>query len=274
MIITIIIFDVSKMESSHRYLFLLLLSQLLLEICSYSAIPQQKNHHQIRFNEATILPETEEETLELSIDDNTGYLASLFGSNHTRDEFFNGIIGRKVAYYPRSESTRTNLPLVGIDLQSLYQTNDWISLRQRGSRDLLDKAKMSYKELQQYIANGGSAVISIIPGDYMHEFKIQIEQSLGDLDTCMNVYHSGPSAVALNIHYDTYDVLVLQLQGHKEWIIQDNSFFKSRGEITQWKNVTMTEGDLLYIPKGVFHAATTAEGYDTTTHVTIGLLYK
>ena len=90
----------------------------------------------------------------------------------------------------------------------------------------------------------------------------------------MNVYHSGTRAVALNIHYDAYDVLVLQLQGEKEWMIQGDNFGEKLGDITKWENVTMMAGDLLYLPQGVFHAATTAEGFDTTTHVTIGLTNK
>ena len=53
---------------------------------------------------------------------------------------------------------------------------------------------------------------------------------------------------------------------------QDNAFGQNVASVTRWKNVTMMEGDLLYIPKGVFHAATTAEGCDTSTHATIGLL--
>ena len=34
----------------------------------------------------------------------------------------------------------------------------------------------------------------------------------------------------------------------------------------------MIPGDVLYIPQGIYHAATTAVGFDTTTHVTIGLM--
>lgn len=206
----------------------------------------------------------------LSINDDQGVLASLFGSPECRDEFFLNKIGREVAYYPRSRSQTQPPPLVGINLLSLYETNEWISLRKRGSRDLIDKTQMSYDGLVQYIATGGSAVIPIRPGDYMYAFKAQNEQSLGVADTSMNIYHSGPSAVALNVHYDSYDVFVLQLEGHKEWMIQNDAFSQPMNEITEWRNVTMTEGDLLYIPKGVFHAATTAAGYDTTTHVTIG----
>ncbi len=140
---------------------------------------------------------------------------------------------------------------------------------------MLDKERMSYQQMTGYIQGGGSIIIPITPDDYLFPIKLQIERALGlkeENGTTMNIYHSGPSAVALNIHYDAYPVFVLQVEGNKEWIIQDNSFGRPIDDITRWRNVTMTKGDLLYIPKGVCHAATTAKGFNTTTHVTIGLL--
>ena len=213
-------------------------------------------------------------------------LASLFGSTNTRDDFFKHTFGHRVAYFPRKQNNGTTCteeqflapPIKDIDLQSLYQTNEWTSLRKRGSQDMLDKSKMSYVELSEYISDGGSIVIPITPDDYLFEKKLQIERLLGmrDETSSMNIYHSGPSAVALNIHYDSYAVLVLQVTGKKMWMIQNGDFstddYKTNVSPESWKNITMTEGDLLYVPKGVLHAATTAVGCDVSTHVTIGLV--
>ena len=213
-------------------------------------------------------------------------LASLFGSTNTRDDFFKHTFGHRVAYFPRTtndttctqEEQQLEPPIKDIDLQSLYQTNEWTSLRKRGSQDMLDKTKMSYDELSEYISDGGSIVIPITPDDYLFQTKLQIERALGMKDeiSSMNIYHSGPSAVALNIHYDSYAVLVLQVTGKKMWMIQNGDFstddYKTNVSPESWKNITMTEGDLLYIPKGVMHAATTLEGCDVSTHVTIGLV--
>jgi ribosomal protein L16 Arg81 hydroxylase len=68
-----------------------------------------------------------------------------------------------------------------------------------------------------------------------------------------------------------YDVFVLQLEGQKDWTIQADGVAEDLGSITSWRTVTMKEGDLLYIPKGIFHYAQTADGFDVSTHVTIGL---
>jgi hypothetical protein len=205
--------------------------------------------------------------------DEGGILASLFGSVETRDAFFQEIYGHSVAYFPHSMRT-LEPPISGLDLPALYESNEWTSLRKRGSHNILNKAEMSFNDLTDYIADGGSIVIPVTPDDYLFPTKLQIERALGvkeETGTTVNVYHSGPSAVALNIHYDAYPVFVLQLHGEKMWMIQNDSFGQKIGDVTDWKNVTMTEGDLLYIPKGVYHAATTAEGYSTTTHATIGL---
>ena len=200
-----------------------------------------------------------------------GILAELFGSSSARDNFLQGdILGSRVAYFPRSEM-ELDSPINGINLSCLYETNEWISLRIRGSRDQLDKSTMSYESMLQYLDGGGSVVIPIIPSDYLHESKKKIEIELDIADTSMNVYHSGPSAVALNVHYDSYPVVVLQLSGEKEWIIQNDAFGGTTKDINSWKNITMKEGDVLYIPKGIYHAATTKEGFNSTTHVTIGL---
>jgi len=67
------------------------------------------------------------------------------------------------------------------------------------------------------------------------------------------------------------DVFVLQLEGEKTWTIQADGSAEDLNSITSWRTVTMKEGDLLYVPKGIFHCAKTADGFDVSTHVTIGL---
>ncbi len=213
-------------------------------------------------------------------------LSALFGSEQRRDAFFNDTYGRRAAYFPRSSLEEKDefgvtivqksleAPVVGIDLPSLYMTNEWTSLRKRGSRDMLNKSTMSYQQMSTYIEGGGSIIVPITPDDYLFPIKLRVERALGmreEVGTSMNIYHSGPDAVALNVHYDAYPVFVLQLVGRKVWMVQDDAFGETAASITRWKNLTMMEGDLLYIPQGVFHVATTAEGCDASTHATIGL---
>jgi Cupin superfamily protein len=246
-----------------------------------------------------------------SDDDDDDILVSLFGSQIVCDEFLNqwrhddeNVFHRHISRTTTTTTTTTTStnnnsnrimssrpppPLSGIDLHSLYETSNFISLRIRGSHDILCKNTTTYHDLCQYIDSGGSAIVSITESDYLYPFKVLIQKALGRVEdeVSMNVYHSGPNAVALNLHYDSYNVIVLQLAGQKEWILQDDNGGQRRPEldsISAWRNVTMIPGDVLYIPKVVFHAATTKpssssleDGTTTTTttttstHVTIGL---
>lgn len=258
----------------------------VVEASSETTTITNDGHNQALFNDIGAKLRQEQVELQLPSDCDTienDILASLFGSNEIRNDFFRNILGCRVAYFPRSQCNASynqhhqqllllEPPISGFDLSSLYESNDWISLRKRGSQDMLNKEQTSYNDLTDYIASGGSAVIPVTPSDYLHETKVEIDKALGikgEFGTSMNIYHSGPSAVALNIHYDSYPVIVLQLEGQKEWIIQNDMFGETVNEITDWKNVTLTEGDLLYIPKGVYHAAT-GDPEHGSTHVTIG----
>jgi hypothetical protein len=129
---------------------------------------------------------------------------------------------------------------------------------------------MSYEAFEDYIRSGGSAIVPIIEKDYLFKFRQDLEKVFSE-SLSVNVYHSGIAAEALTRHYDSYDVFVLQMEGSKVWTIQPDGKAEDLGSITSWKTVVMKEGDLLYIPKGIFHCAQTAEGFDVSTHVTIGL---
>ena len=98
--------------------------------------------------------------------------------------------------------------------------------------------------------------------------------------TQSNIYLTPPGAQGFRPHYDTHDVLVLQVEGRKVWRVWDGTPVERPTRATPWENryrsdgepnrVEMTPGDLLYIPRGVMHDASTAEGH--SLHATIGFL--
>ena len=200
-----------------------------------------------------------------------------------------------------------------INMRVLFDSSNYVALRKRGSMAYLDKNETTYDEFRNYIRNEkGSAVIPVAEDNALVPFRNLVEASVNrhaglvavnatdtntntntnngttntnsTIQAGINVYHSGPGAVALNRHLDNYDVLVLQLDGHKDWEIgvfapgyaitpahlRDP---KSIDRVQHWTNATLQPGDVLYLPKGVYHAATTADGYDSTTHATIQLEY-
>lgn len=94
-----------------------------------------------------------------------------------------------------------------------------------------------------------------------------------------NVYVSPPNGQGLATHYDTHDVLIMQVYGSKHWRLFEqtielpNKKFRFDHGKTAVGNlireVTLSPGDLIYIPRGVGHEATTSEL--ASVHITIGL---
>jgi Cupin superfamily protein len=148
--------------------------------------------------------------------DEHGTIASLFGSSKARDRFFTDHFGSDVVHMKRSES-ELPAPIEKVDILSLFKSSE-MTLRTWGSSDKVDKRKMSYEDVEEYIASGGSAVVHIVADEIFLSLKKHIEESLG-LRVSMNVYRSGPNGVALYPHTDRYDVFVLHLEGEKTWEI-------------------------------------------------------
>ncbi|SPM39062.1 cupin superfamily protein [Mycobacterium numidiamassiliense] len=97
----------------------------------------------------------------------------------------------------------------------------------------------------------------------------------------VNVYITPPVSQGLIPHYDTHDVLVLQVLGSKIWHLYDGVVVPPR-EIERNKNkvvavddlLTPTDlrldaGDVLYFPRGRFHAAETTS--EPSIHLTVAM---
>ena len=101
----------------------------------------------------------------------------------------------------------------------------------------------------------------------------------------MNVYLTpGGQAQGFRPHYDTHDVLVLQIHGKKTWGVYGSPFpqplpmpaqeFNTMKAILNVpaepeRELEMRPGDVLYLPRGTVHAATSNE--TATVHLTIGI---
>jgi hypothetical protein len=73
-----------------------------------------------------------------------------------------------------------------------------------------------------------------------------------------NAYLSPPDAAGLARHADRHDVFVVQLEGAKSW------------KVDELGAVELVEGDVMYIPRGCAHAASTNAHH--SLHLTIGVL--
>jgi hypothetical protein len=95
----------------------------------------------------------------------------------------------------------------------------------------------------------------------------------------VNLYLTPPRARGFPAHYDDHDVLILQMEGSKHWKLYDSL---ERFPLTRQLSPvpptdlpplrhakTIEPGDILYIPRGVYHEAATCDDY--SLHLTIGL---
>ncbi len=97
---------------------------------------------------------------------------------------------------------------------------------------------------------------------------------------CVNLYLTPRGARAFGAHFDTHDVLILQLDGCKDWRIWGPAFDlpleEQKADIDPSRlgepehELRLAAGDLLYIPRGVAHEARTAEGF-SSLHLTVAL---
>lgn len=95
-----------------------------------------------------------------------------------------------------------------------------------------------------------------------------------------NAYLTPANAAGFTPHYDTHEVLVLQIAGSKHWRIypppvelphRSQQFSPERYAPPQvpLMEFDLAAGDLLYLPRGYVHTTATAERF--SAHVTIGI---
>lgn len=107
----------------------------------------------------------------------------------------------------------------------------------------------------------------------------QLEAAL-DHAVHANAYLTPANAAGFTPHYDTHEVLVLQIAGTKHWRIypppvelphRSQPFSPERYELAAAPvmECDLAAGDLLYLPRGYVHTTTTAGRF--SAHVTIGI---
>lgn len=93
-----------------------------------------------------------------------------------------------------------------------------------------------------------------------------------------NLYMTPAGAQGFDAHFDTHEVLVLQLEGCKHWRLYgparklplvDERFTTPREQLGPAQEICLQPGDLLYLPRGHVHEAFTSEG--ASMHLTVGV---
>ena len=94
-----------------------------------------------------------------------------------------------------------------------------------------------------------------------------------------NLYLTPGHAHGFTPHYDTHDVFVLQIAGKKHWRVHEPPLrlphssqpFSPVGYTppAQGSDFDLEAGDLLYLPRGYVHSASTSDGH--SVHVSVGV---
>ena len=96
----------------------------------------------------------------------------------------------------------------------------------------------------------------------------------------VNAYVTPPGSRGLVPHYDDHDVLILQVQGSKIWHLYDDVRIPAHEMqrrdkavapegLSRPTDVRVEVGDVLYLPRGLVHAADTEA--ETSVHLTVGV---
>ncbi|HEC07567.1 MAG TPA: hypothetical protein ENJ12_11985 [Thiolapillus brandeum] len=105
-------------------------------------------------------------------------------------------------------------------------------------------------------------------------------ESVTHFRVAANIYFTPPGDQCFPPHYDGHEVIVLQVEGEKEWKVWDRKPEYTLEEGSPVENpeslpppvmeTTLKEGDVLYVPQGFPHQARTTEG--RSLHITLQIL--
>lgn len=111
----------------------------------------------------------------------------------------------------------------------------------------------------------------------LNRVRIEAEEFFG-CEAQINVYLTPPSEKSTPPHWDTHDLVVLQIEGTKRWRIfggartlplSDERFRIDEDHVSrEFEEIELHAGDTLYLPRGVIHEPV-ADSY--SAHVSIGL---
>jgi ribosomal protein L16 Arg81 hydroxylase len=131
-------------------------------------------------------------------------------------------------------------------------------------------------------AYGGGATVVF---EHLNRHHVALGKTLAQCETELQVplransYLTPARSKGFSLHYDTHDVMVLQVVGSKTWQIYSNPLPLPHEEQTfsasllpqavQIAELTLEPGDVLYLPRGFIHGA--SSNAETSLHLTIGI---
>jgi hypothetical protein len=145
-------------------------------------------------------------------------------------------------------------------------------------------------KITHFLREGATIVLDFLEGiDPEIAALTRCIERLTGTNTSCNVFCSWKAVPGYGSHFDTMDVFAVQIEGEKTWNLYDGRFPEAtsvpglrstdfspeklnemRGSVI--KTVTMKPGDLLYIPRGVFHDALATD--QASLHLSFGATHS
>jgi len=134
---------------------------------------------------------------------------------------------------------------------------------------LMSSQTYATQALYKALGNGYTIVLNSVHRRWpsIRRLALQFEERL-HAGVEANVYITGTRSQGFAIHSDTHDVLALQTHGAKRWVIHERPGGEAGGA-DPTHDLQLEQGDALYIPVGVRHAAETTS--DFSVHLAVGL---
>ncbi len=170
----------------------------------------------------------------------------------------------------------TTLNLSQPDLQLVSSAEDI-----RGHQYTYRSGMVDVAKLYQFFADGATIILpqlhTRVPS--LAAFCRAMEREFSSRFQT-NIYMTPGNAQGFKPHYDTHDVFVLQIAGSKNWQIFEtpvelplkgqhfDSAVHPLGDVKQ--SFTLHPGDMLYIPRGLVHDATSND--EISLHITTGVM--
>lgn len=205
------------------------------------------------------------------------------------DDFLPRVWGKTYAHLPGTRGRFHDL-LAWSDVNSMLQKHRLEPPRLRLVRNGRFAPKDQYlryesrvpfvvpERLSQRLRDGYTLIVDAVDDmvDGVMQLAEQFERELHE-SVQVNLYAGWREQQGFNRHFDTHDVVVLQVYGKKYWRIyeggrphplKDDVAPNEKPDTVAWEGL-LEDGDVLYIPRGWWHEASGVG--DVTLHLTFGI---
>lgn len=206
----------------------------------------------------------------------------MFGLEHiiapiSTDDFLESYWGEKALYIPGAADKFQNL--FGWDDINHILNHGRPSFE--GIRLVYEKQSLPQETLQslpEWLTKGATLIVNALNqiDPVVGRFASMLSR---DLNTHVNInsYASCPAKQGFDTHYDRHDVFIVQVAGTKKWAVLEptvkwplerQTFSKGEApDVNPYIECEMSEGDVLYIPRGHWHYAVAVT---PSIHFTVG----